>query len=45
MNYTVKTRRLGVDRFEFRTLNAQGQTVSTVRMTRAKAITLGIITR
>ncbi|WP_258016638.1 hypothetical protein [Streptomyces sp. AJS327] len=41
----MKTRRLAADLTEFTTLDARGQTVSTVRMPRTKAITLGIIAR
>lgn len=42
--YQVQTRRIGPDRYQFETTNADGETVSVVEMNRAKALALGLVT-
>lgn len=43
MSYTVRTKRLSPDTYEFTTLDASGRVVSTLQMSRTRAITLGLI--
>lgn len=45
MEYTVQTRRLAADTYEFVTTDAAGDTVSTVVMGRVEAIALGLVSR
>ncbi|WP_328691184.1 hypothetical protein OG879_31510 [Streptomyces caniferus] len=45
MEYTVQTRRLAADTYEFVTRNGAGETVSTVLMSQTKAIALGLVSR